>query len=128
MTLLNAGQISCIRKSQIIHVNLSLNVGPWFTCFFFMDSIRCNALTLYVINHGKTLRKTNAFDNGWDLVISLVCKTRFLSYLGDILMRQLKLMIMLNIPSMAKESSGVIFVYSISLLWKKRKRRAHSKS
>ena len=37
-------------------------------------------------------------------------------------MRPLKLMEMFNIPGMAKESSGVIFVYSISLVWNKRKK------
>ena len=39
---------------------------------FLMDNICCNTLTLYAINHGKTLDKTNAFNNGWDLAISLV--------------------------------------------------------
>ena len=56
------------------------------------------------------------------LVWELVCKTRFLSCLGETLMRPLKLMEMFNIPGMAKESSGVIFVYSISLVWSKRKK------
>ena len=37
-------------------------------------------------------------------------------------MRPLKLMEMFNIPGMAKESSGVIFVYSICLVWNKRKK------
>ena len=31
--------------------------------FFLMDTIRCNALTLYAIKHGNTLCKTNAFDD-----------------------------------------------------------------
>ena len=31
---------------------------------FLTDNIRCNTLTLYAINHGKTLDKTNAFNNG----------------------------------------------------------------
>ena len=39
---------------------------------FLVDAIRCNALIFYAIKHVKTPRKTNAFDNGWDLVISLV--------------------------------------------------------
>ena len=39
---------------------------------FLVDAIRCNALIFYAIKHVKTPGKTNAFDNGWDLVISLV--------------------------------------------------------
>ena len=34
MTLLKAGTISWIRKSPSIHVNQSLNFGPWFASFF----------------------------------------------------------------------------------------------
>ena len=47
---------------------------PWTMVhfFFLMDTIYCNALTLYAIKHGKTLHKINAFDNGWDLFMSLV--------------------------------------------------------
>ena len=40
--------------------------------FFLLDTIRCNALTMYAIKYGKPLGKINAFDIGWDLVMSLV--------------------------------------------------------
>ena len=91
-----------------------------------MNTIHYNALILYAIKHGKTLNKVNAFDNGWDLVLSLVkpfiAKRPTVGW-GIGLMSLLKLMIMLNIPVMVKESSGVIFGYSISLVWSKRKKK-----
>ena len=66
MTVLKAGMMPWIRKFQSILVNQSLDVGWNMVQFFFflIDTIRWNALTLYVIKHGKTIHKTNAFDNG----------------------------------------------------------------
>ena len=40
--------------------------------FFLLDTIRCNALTMYAIKHGKPLSKISAFDIGWDIVMNLV--------------------------------------------------------
>jgi len=40
--------------------------------YFLLDTIRCNALTLYAIKHNKSLSQVNSFSNGWELVTSLV--------------------------------------------------------
>ena len=40
--------------------------------FFLLDTIHCNAVTMYAIKHGKPFGKISAFDIGWDLVMSLV--------------------------------------------------------
>ena len=40
--------------------------------FFLLDTIRCNALTMYAIKRSKPFGKISAFGIGWDLVMSLV--------------------------------------------------------
>ena len=34
--------------------------------FFLLDTIRCNALTLYAVKNDKQLQKLNSFDNSWE--------------------------------------------------------------
>ena len=91
---------------------------------------------MYAIKHGKPLCRISAFDIGLDLVMSLVKPfieirrtvglelvyvVKSLLFLGDISMRALKLKLQ-NILGLAKQSNGVIFVYSIFLDKVKRKR------
>ena len=38
--------------------------------FFLLDTIRCNALTMYEIKHGKRLGKISGFDISWEIVMS----------------------------------------------------------
>ena len=40
--------------------------------FFLLDTIPCNALTMYAIKHGKPLGKISTFGIGWDVTMSLV--------------------------------------------------------
>ena len=40
--------------------------------FSLLDTIPCNAVTMYEIKHGKPHGKISAFNIGWDLVMSLV--------------------------------------------------------
>ena len=119
-------------------------VGTWFNCFFFsIDTIRWKALTLYVIKHGKTIRKTNAFDNGWDLVMSLVkpfiaerptvgleigLRNKISIILGRNADEAVEAHGDVEYPRYSNKSSCVIFVYSISLVWSKRKRSTYWKS
>lgn len=40
--------------------------------FYILDTIRCNAITLYAIKQKKNLPKGNSLDIGWELVLNLV--------------------------------------------------------
>ena len=110
--------------------------------FFLLDTIPCNALTMYAIKHGKPLGKISTFDIGWDVIMSLVkpfieirptvgleigLLAKFKLFLGEMLMRAMKLKLMNNL-GLAKQSRIVIFVYSIFLDKIKRKRRTLKKS
>ena len=107
---------------------------------FLTDNIRCNTLTLYAINHGKTLDKTNAFNNGWDLAISLVkpfiaerptvgleigLRNKISIILGRNADEAVEAHGDVEYPRYSNKSSCVIFVYSISLVWSKRKRSTY---
>lgn len=134
-----------IRKFQSILVNQWVDVGWNMVQFFFfsIDTIRWNALTLYVIKHGKTIRKTNAFDNRLDLITSLVkpfiaerptvgleigLRNKISIILGRNADEAVEADCDVEYPRYANESNCVIFVYSISLVWSKRKRNTYWKS
>ena len=108
--------------------------------FFSIDTIRWNALTLYVIKHGKTIRKTNAFDNRLDLIMSLVkpfiaerptvgleigLRNKISIILGRNADEAVEADCDVEYPRYANESNCGIFVYSISLVWSKRKRNTY---
>ena len=142
MALLKAEMMPWIRKFQSILVNQSVDIGWNMVQFFFfsIDTIRWNALTLYVIKHGKTIRKTNAFDNRLDLIMSLVkpfiaerptvgleigLRNKISIILGRNADEAVEADCDVEYPRYANESNCVIFVYSISLVWSKRKRNTY---
>ena len=102
--------------------------------FFLLDTIHCNALTMYAIKHGKPLGEISAFDIGWDLVMSLVkpfIETRLTVTLGIGLHCKISVILGRNVDEfmnisglVKKKSNGVIFVYSIFLDKIKKKKDA----
>ena len=97
--------------------------------FFLLNTIHCNALTMYAIKHCKPLGKISAFDIGWDLFMSLVKSfieirpllvwelvyvAKFLILFGEMSMKMLKVKLMSNL-GLGKQCNGVIFAYYIFL-------------
>ena len=49
-----------------------LNRWRMVNFFYILDTIRCNAITLYALKHIKNPRKVDSFDIAWELVMNLV--------------------------------------------------------